>query len=85
MKYDLLIKDGTVIDGTGKERFAADIGIVGDQIAAIGSLGTQAKELLDARDRIGRRVLSMPTLIWTRRSSGIRSAPARVCTASRAW
>lgn len=52
MKYDLLIKDGTVIDGTGKARFEADIGIVDDQIVAIGSLGTDAKELIDARDRI---------------------------------
>ena len=52
MKFDLLIKDGTVIDGTGRPRFAADIGIVGDQIAAIGSLGTSATELLDARGQI---------------------------------
>lgn len=52
MKFDLLIKDGTVIDGTGKPRFEADIGIVGDEIAAIGSLGTSAAEVLDARDQI---------------------------------
>ena len=52
MKYDLLIKDGTVVDGTGKERFEADVGIVGDQIAAIGSLGTNAEELIDAQDKI---------------------------------
>ena len=44
MKYDLLIKDGTVIDGTGKERFEADIGIVGDRIAAIGSLGIRLRQ-----------------------------------------
>ena len=52
MQYDLLIKGGTVIDGTGKARFEADIGIAGDQIAAIGSLGTRAKELIDARGQI---------------------------------
>ena len=52
MKYDLLIKDGTVIDGSGQPRFEADIGIVGDKIAAIGSLGTSASEVLDARDQI---------------------------------
>ena len=52
MKYDLLIKGGTVIDGTGASRVEADIGIVDDQIAAIGALGTKAKELIDARDKI---------------------------------
>ena len=52
MKYDLLIKDGTVIDGTGGERFQADVGIVDDEIAAIGALGTAATEIVDARDRI---------------------------------
>ena len=52
MKFDLLIKDGTVIDGSGQPRFEADIGIVGDEIAAIGSLGTSAAEVLDARDQI---------------------------------
>ena len=52
MKYDLLIKNGTVIDGTGASRFEADVGIVGDQITAIGTLGTDAKELIDARDKI---------------------------------
>ena len=52
MKYDLLIKNGTVIDGTGASRFEADVGIVGDQITATGTLGTDAKELIDARDKI---------------------------------
>ena len=52
MKYDLLIKNGTVIDGTGASRFEADVGIIDDQIAAIGSLGESAKDLIDARDSI---------------------------------
>ena len=52
MKYDLLIKNGTIIDGTGRERFEGDVGIVDDQIEAIGNLGTSATEVIDARDRI---------------------------------
>ena len=52
MKYDLLIKNGTIIDGTGTVRFDADIGIVDDRIVAIGELGNAAKEVLDARDRV---------------------------------
>lgn len=52
MKYDLLIKNGTVIDGTGASRIEADVGVIDDQIAAIGSLGDNAKDCIDARDSI---------------------------------
>ena len=33
--FDLLIKNGTVIDGTGEARFTADVAITGEKIAAI--------------------------------------------------
>lgn len=33
--YDLLIKNGTVIDGTGRPRFRADLAIAGDRIADV--------------------------------------------------
>ncbi len=48
--YDLIIRSGTVHDGTGKPPRVADIGIRGDRIAAIGSLGAArgAREI-DAR------------------------------------
>lgn len=36
MAYDILIKGGTVLDGTGGEPILADIGIVGDTIQNIG-------------------------------------------------
>jgi dihydroorotase/N-acyl-D-amino-acid deacylase len=36
--YDFIISDAHVIDGTGSPWFAADIGIVGDRIVAIGDL-----------------------------------------------
>lgn len=43
--YDLLIRKGKVIDGTGSPWFLADIGIIGDRIAAIGNLSqAQGKE-----------------------------------------
>jgi N-acyl-D-amino-acid deacylase len=35
MNFDVVIRDGTVIDGTGSPRFAADIGISGQRIAAL--------------------------------------------------
>ncbi|MDQ7973272.1 MAG: D-aminoacylase [Rhodocyclaceae bacterium] len=51
--YDLLIRGGTVIDGSKAPRFAADVGIIGDRIAAIGQLaGHTAERTLDATGRI---------------------------------
>ena len=38
MKYDLLIKNGNIADGSGSASFVADIGIMSDTIAAIGDL-----------------------------------------------
>lgn len=37
-EYDVVIRNGTVYDGTGAAGFRADIGIVGDTIRTIGSL-----------------------------------------------
>jgi len=34
--YDLILRGGTVVDGTGAAPRQADIGIVGDKIAAVG-------------------------------------------------
>ena len=36
--FDVIITGGTVIDGTGSDRYRADIGIVNDKIEAIGDL-----------------------------------------------
>ena len=47
--YDLLIRFGTVIDGTKAPRFEADVGITNGRIAAIGDLaGHSADEVIDA-------------------------------------
>ena len=46
---DLLIKNGTVIDGTGSPRYQADVAIDGGRIAAIGRLGeAEAARTIDA-------------------------------------
>ena len=47
--YDVLIKGGTLYDGTGKPGVRADLGIKGDRIAAIGDLRqSSAKTVVDA-------------------------------------
>ncbi len=50
--YDVLIKNGTVIDGSGKPMFRADIGIKEDKIAFIGDLSLEAApKVIDASGR----------------------------------
>ena len=49
MNFDLLIRNGEVLDGTGAEAVCADVGIVGERIAAIGDLSqAEAKTVIDA-------------------------------------
>jgi len=38
-QYDLVIRNGTIYDGSGSAGFVGDVAINGDEIAAIGSLG----------------------------------------------
>ena len=45
---DCLIKNGTVVDGTGQKPFVADIGIQGGRITHIGQINESAKETIDA-------------------------------------
>lgn len=51
--FDLLIRGGTVIDGTKAPRFSADVGIAAGRITAIGDLADHsATEVIDASARI---------------------------------
>nr|MCH9673981.1 amidohydrolase family protein [Gammaproteobacteria bacterium] len=52
MKYDLVIRDGTVVDGSGLPRFRADVGMVHGKIAAIGRIRDAAKEVIDAEGMV---------------------------------
>ncbi|MDW3685851.1 D-aminoacylase [Cupriavidus sp. CV2] len=52
-QFDILIRGGTVIDGTGAPRRLADIGVDGSRITALGALASDsAAVVIDARDRI---------------------------------
>ncbi len=51
--YDVVIRNGHVIDGTGSPWYAADIGIRAGKIAAIGKLsGAPAKRTIDAHGMV---------------------------------
>jgi N-acyl-D-aspartate/D-glutamate deacylase len=53
MAYDLLIKNGIVVDGTGRSRYQANIGVVDGRIAEIGSkIDGAAHRVIDASDLI---------------------------------
>jgi N-acyl-D-amino-acid deacylase len=50
--FDILIRNGRVLDGTGNPWYRADIGIRGDRIVAVGALGAaRATTIVDAKDR----------------------------------
>jgi len=49
---DLKIINGTVVDGTGRDRFRADVGIKGGRITAVGRIRDDAESTIDAADRI---------------------------------
>jgi N-acyl-D-aspartate/D-glutamate deacylase len=52
MAYDLLIKGGTVVDGTGAARFAADVAITQGKIVEVGKSLGPARRMIDASDLV---------------------------------
>ena len=52
MSYDLLIKNGTVVDGTGAPQYRADVAVANGKIAEIGKISEGAKKTIDASDLI---------------------------------
>ncbi len=52
-QFDVVIRNGRVMDGSGNPWLKVDIGITGDKIVAVGRLpGAKAKTLIDAGDRL---------------------------------
>ncbi|MBM3292038.1 D-aminoacylase, partial [Candidatus Bathyarchaeota archaeon] len=52
-KYDVLIKNGVIVDGTSAPKFLGDVGVVGEKIVAVGSLlNASADKVIDASGHI---------------------------------
>ena len=41
--YDTIIRNGTIIDGTGADRYVADIALKDGRVAAIGEINEQSE------------------------------------------
>ena len=52
--HDLVIRGGTVVDGTGGAPFAADVAIDGGLITAIGQISAAGREEIDASGKIAK-------------------------------
>jgi N-acyl-D-amino-acid deacylase len=52
MAYDIVIKNGTVVDGSGGARYRADVAVQDGKIAAIGRINEKAKRTIDAEGHI---------------------------------
>jgi N-acyl-D-aspartate/D-glutamate deacylase len=46
--HDLIIRGGTIVDGTGAAKFVGDIAIDDGKITAVGAVSGEAKEVMDA-------------------------------------
>ncbi|MEO8604637.1 MAG: N-acyl-D-amino acid deacylase, partial [bacterium] len=53
MTFDLILEQGTIVDGTGREGFTGSVGVRGGRIAAIGDLaGAESARRLDCAGRV---------------------------------
>jgi len=52
MSYDLIIRGGTIVDGSGLPGFRADLGINDGRISSIGKLQGSAREVIDAEGHV---------------------------------
>ena len=73
--HDIVIRGGTILDGTGAPGLTGDVAIEGETIVAVG--GTPGRQSASSRRTASwsRRAGSMSTLITTARRPGTRYWP----------
>lgn len=92
LRCDLIIRDATVFDGTGAPRVRADVGVIGDRIAAAGDLGSASAErevvatglalapgFIDAHTHDDRAVLCGPECMLCKMSQGVTTVVVGNC------
>src|SRR6266545_3717493 len=52
MRYDLVIKNGVVMDGSGLPRYRADVGVKHGRIVTLGRIRESAREVVDADGQV---------------------------------
>src|SRR5262245_18729406 len=78
MPFDLLIKNGMVVDGTGFARYRADVAVQGGRIVAIGKVdGGAARRTIDAEGRF-----VAPGIVDTHTHYDAQPFWDRLCTSS---
>ena len=71
-QWDLVIRGGSVFDGSADGPLRADLAIKGDRIAAVGTIAGNGAAELDARGLRSRPASSTFTAMTTGRSSSRR-------------
>jgi len=52
MEFDLIIRNGVIVDGSGKPAFTGDVAVSGGKIAAVGKVEGSAKQEIDADGKL---------------------------------
>src|SRR5499426_1185253 len=77
MPFDLLIKNGMVVDGTGFARYRADVAVQGGRIAEIGRIRGRAEKTIDAEG-----LFVSPCIIDLHTHYDVQPFWDRLCTSS---
>ena len=81
--YDLAIRGATVVDRLGRNPIRADVAVRNGRIAAIGEVGKDAREIVDAGGLALTPGISDLTRITTRKSPGTLPCRRRPRSGSR--
>ncbi|MCW8084927.1 N-acyl-D-amino-acid deacylase family protein [Sabulicella glaciei] len=95
LRCDLVIRDATVLDGTGAPRFRADVAVEGDRIVSLGDLGSASGQeevdagglalapgFIDAHTHDDRLLLCGPECVHCKTSQGVTTVVVGNCGVS---
>ncbi len=92
LRCDLILRDATIIDGTGAARVNGDVGVTGDRIVAVGDLGAASADreviaagkivapgFIDAHTHDDWAVLCGPSCMTCKMSQGVTTVVVGNC------